>query len=240
MEIVIICAVGVGGATLLGAVLGFFFRDAAMRYSALITSIAAGIMLSAAISGLVEPAFEAEMPYGVAVAGLGIFAGALTLHLIERYVTPRKHDTGRLGPSILFAIAIAIHNLPEGIAAGVGFGSERIDEALAIAIGIAIHNIPEGMIVIAPMLSEGVKPTRALIYAAAGGVAEIIGTFLGYYAVNAVLSMLPFALSFAGGTMLYVIAAEMIPEGQRDGGRRATFSLILGFTVMSAINALVS
>ena len=240
MEIVIITAIGVGGATIVGAVLGFVFRTAAVRFSSPITSFAAGVMLAAAVSGLIEPAFASGRGVDILCALGGVFAGSASLYLTERYIPLGKCDTGGVRSAILFAIAIAIHNLPEGIAAGVGFGSDRIDEALAIAVGIALHNIPEGMIVIAPMLSAGVSPLRTFLFAAAGGAAEVLGTLLGYFAVSAAEALLPFALSFAGGTMLYVIASEMIPESQRDGRRRATFSLIFGFGVMTAISALMA
>lgn len=234
-----ITAMGVGGATIVGALLGFIFRSAAMRFSSPITSFAAGVMLAAAVSGLIEPAFASGTTVDIIRALFGIFLGSISLYLTERYIPLGKCDTGGVRSAILFAIAIAIHNLPEGIAAGVGFGSGRIDEALAIAIGIALHNIPEGMIVIAPMLSAGISPIKTFFFAAAGGLAEVIGTILGYYAVSVAQALLPLALCFAGGTMLYVIASEMIPESQRDGRRRATFSLIFGFAVMTAINAII-
>ncbi len=140
--------------------------------------------------------------------------------------------------ALLFAIAIAIHNLPEGIAAGTSFGSGEISDALSVTLGIALHNIPEGMIAIAPMLAAGISRTKTLIFALSGGIAEVIGTFLGYYAASLASALLPFSLAFAGGTMLFVIAGEMIPESQAENPRRATFSLLIGFTVMIAIGAL--
>ena len=102
-----------------------------------------------------------------------------------------------------------------------------------IAGGIALQNIPEGMVIIAPMLSAGVKPSKTFIIAAATGLVEVIGTFIGYFAVSVSTAILPFALSFAGGTMLYVISDEMIPETHAHGCERgATYALLVGFCIM--------
>ena len=136
--------------------------------------------------------------------------------------------------------AIAIHNLPEGIAAGVGFGSENTTGALIIAGGIALQNIPEGMVIVGPMLAAGVKPRRAFLLAALTGVVEVVGTLIGYLAVSVASAILPFALAFAGGTMLYVISDEMIPETHAHGHQRgATYALLLGFSVMLITDVLL-
>lgn len=136
---------------------------------------------------------------------------------------------------MLFVAAIAIHNLPEGIAAGVGFGSENVAEALTIAGAIALQNIPEGMVIISPMLSAGVGKGRAFLLALITGLIEVAGTFIGYFAVTAASAFLPLALAFAGGAMLYVISDEMIPETHAHGSERgATYALIIGFCVMLA------
>ena len=133
----------------------------------------------------------------------------------------------------MFVIAIAIHNLPEGIAAGVGFGSGDTAGALIIAGGIALQNIPEGMVIIAPMLAAGMSRKKTFLIAMLTGVIEVIGTLIGFFAVSVSISVLPFALAFAGGTMLYVISDEMIPETHAHGGERGTtFALIVGFCLM--------
>ena len=139
----------------------------------------------------------------------------------------------KLGNVLLFVSAIAIHNLPEGIAAGVGFGSENTAQALIIAGGIALQNIPEGMVIIAPMLAAGVSPKRTFVAAMITGLVEVIGTLIGYFAVSIASAILPFALAFAGGTMLYVISDEMIPETHAHGHQRgATYALLVGFSIM--------
>ena len=139
-----------------------------------------------------------------------------------------------------FVMAIAIHNFPEGIAAGVGFGSGDTAQALIIAGGIALQNIPEGMVIIGPMLAAGVPPKRTFFYAALTGVVEVIGTLIGFFAVSVSAAILPFALAFAGGTMLYVISDEMIPETHAHGSERgATYALLAGFCLMLATDVLL-
>ena len=138
-----------------------------------------------------------------------------------------------LNKVLLFVMAIAIHNLPVGIAAGGGFGTGNTADALTIAGGIALQNVPEGMVIIAPMMSAGINRKRTLFIALLTGAVEVIGTFIGYFAVSISSAILPFALAFAGGTMLYVISDEMIPETHAHGGERgATYALLAGFCLM--------
>jgi len=244
MDIVLLTALGVGGATLIGSIIGFSFKNLSHKFSDLILSFAAGIMLCAAVVGLILPSLESGNNYSVFVTVAGIFSGALLINLMDKAV-PHLHrlsgldieehgkNNEKLDKVLLFVLAIAIHNLPEGIAAGVGFGTGNTSEALTIAGGIALQNIPEGMVIISPMLAAGMSRKRTLIAAALTGVVEVIGTFLGYFAVQLSTAVLPFALAFAGGTMLYVISDEMIPETHsHESASGATYSLILGFAVM--------
>ena len=133
-------------------------------------------------------------------------------------------------------MAIAIHNLPEGIAAGVGFGTENTGEAIAIAVGIALQNVPEGMVIIAPMLAAGISQGRTFFIALLTGLVEVLGALLGFFAVSISSAILPFALAFAGGTMLYIISDEIIPETHAHGAEcGATYSLLGGFCLMLAM-----
>lgn len=251
MEVILLTALtalGVGGATVIGAAIGFLFKNISHRFSDIVLSFAAGVMLAASVFGLVIPSLERGGRYGVLVTILGIFAGAVSLNFIDKLV-PHLHklagedieshkDTG-LSKVLLFVTAIAIHNLPEGIAAGVGFGAGDVPGALIIAGGIALQNIPEGMVIIAPMLAAGVKPGRTFIIAALTGLVEVVGTFIGFFAVSNSSAILPFALAFAGGTMLYVISDEMIPETHAHGSERgATYALLVGFCLMLAVDVL--
>lgn len=243
MRMVLITALGVGGATLIGSVIGFIFKNISHRFSDIVLSFAAGVMLSAAVLGLIVPSVEYGGKYGIIITVAGIFVGALCLNLIDK-VVPHLHKlvgadiedhkgNGNLSKVLLFVTAIAIHNLPEGIAAGVGFGSGNTAEALMIAGGIALQNIPEGMVIIGPMLAAGVSPGRTFVCALITGLVEVVGTLLGFFAVSASQAILPFALAFAGGTMLYVISDEMIPETHAHGSERgATYALLIGFCVM--------
>ena len=242
MEMVLITALGVGGATFIGSVLGFIFKKISHKFSDIVLSFAAGVMLSAAVLGLIIPSIEYGGDYGIIITVIGVFVGAVSLNLIDKLVPHlhklvgndiEEHHNANLSKVLLFVMAIAIHNLPEGIAAGVGFGSGNTNQALLIAGGIALQNIPEGMVIIGPMLSAGVSQKKTLVVALITGLVEVIGTLIGYFAVSVSAAVLPFALAFAGGTMLYVISDEMIPETHSHGCERgATFSLLIGFSIM--------
>ena len=242
MDLVLLTALGVGGATFFGSLIGFIFKKISHRFSDIVLSFAAGIMLAAAVLGLILPSLEYGGKYGLITTVAGIFAGALCLNLIDKLVPHlhklvgpdiESHNYANLSKVLLFVTAIAIHNLPEGIAAGVGFGSDNQTQALLIAGGIALQNIPEGMVIIGPMLAAGVSTKKALIIGLITGLVEVVGTFIGYFAVTLSSAILPFALAFAGGTMLYVISDEMIPETHAHGAQRgATYALLVGFCVM--------
>ncbi len=246
---VLLTALGVGGATVIGALIGFIFKKIPHKMNDVLLAFAGGIMLAAATFGLILPSIEMGGDFGLLFAVTGIFAGALFLNVIDRIV-PHLHrlidaseksscspNSKNLNRVLLFVIAIGIHNLPEGIAAGVGFGAGEIGDALVIALGIALQNIPEGMIIIAPLLAAGVSAGKTFALAAATGVIEVLGTFLGYFAVSFSTAVLPFALAFAGGTMLYVISDEMIPETHAHGAERsATYSLLFGFCLMLTLD----
>ena len=242
MDLVLLTALGVGGATMIGAVIGFIFKRQSHRFSDIVLSFAAGVMLAAAVLGLILPSLEYGGKYGLLISVAGIFVGAFCLNLMDKLVPhlhrlagteDEAHNNANLSKVLLFVTAIAIHNLPEGIAAGVGFGSGNNSQALMIAGGIALQNVPEGMVIIAPMLAAGVSRKRTLICALLTGVVEVVGTLLGYFAVSFSTAVLPFALAFAGGTMLYVISDEMIPETHAHGSQRgATYALLVGFCLM--------
>ena len=249
MEMVLLTALGVGGATLIGVIIGFIFKNISHRFSDIVLSFAAGVMLAAAVLGLILPSVEYGGKFGLIYSVAGIFAGAFALNLIDKLVPhlhaligdeAETHNNQSLDKVLLFVTAIAIHNLPEGIAAGVGFGSGDTDKALLIAGGIALQNIPEGMVIIGPMLSAGIKPKKTFIAAAITGVVEVIGTLIGYFAVTVSEAILPFALAFAGGTMLYVISDEMIPETHAHGSQQgATYALLVGFCLMLVSDVLL-
>ena len=247
MELVLLTALGVGGATVFGSLLGFGFKHLSHKFSDFVMAFAAGVVLAAAVLGLIIPSLEYGGNYGVLITVAGIFAGALFLNVIDKLV-PHLHRLvgaeegggANLSKVLLFVTAIAIHNLPEGIAAGVGFGAGDNTRALIVAGGIALQNIPEGMVIIGPMLAAGVTPKRTFLCAFMTGLVEVAGALLGYFAVSVAELILPFALAFAGGTMLYVISADMIPETHAHGHQKgATYTLLAGFCVMLAMDVLL-
>lgn len=240
MKLAVISAFGVGGATIFGVILGFIFNRVSHKFNDSVLGFAAGIMLASAILGLVVPSLEEG---NVWITLAGIICGAFFLNCADK-LTPHLHNISadesseeihpekqkNLDKVLLFVIAIAIHNFPEGIAAGVGFGTENIGNAITVALGIALQNIPEGMIIVSPLIMAGAAKRKVFFIACFTGVIEIAGTMIGYGAVNIATVILPFALAFAGGTMIYVVSDEMIPETHSHGYERlATYALLIGF-----------
>ncbi len=255
VKTVVLTALGVGGATVVGSLVGFIFKKPSQKFHDATLSFAAGVMLCAATLGLIVPSLEMSISskklITIFITILGIFLGAISLNLIDKLV-PHLHKitgadieshpqkTEALNKVLLFVIAIAIHNLPEGIAAGVSFGSENTAHALVVAGGIALQNIPEGMVIVAPMISSGISKKRTFLIALSTGLIEVVGTIVGYFAASISAFILPFALAFAGGTMLYVISDEMIPETHSHGNERlSTYALLVGFAVMLSFDFLL-
>ena len=255
IKTVLLTALGVGGATVVGSLFGFIVKKPSQKFNDITLSFAAGVMLCAATLGLIVPSLEMSISskkiITILVTVAGIFIGAISLNLIDKLVPhlhkmtgvdteAHPHKTEQLNKVLLFVIAIAIHNLPEGIAAGVSFGSENTAHALVIAGGIALQNIPEGMVIIAPMVSSGISKKRTFLIALSTGLIEVVGTLIGFFAASISAFILPFALAFAGGTMLYVISDEMIPETHSHGNERAsTYALLVGFAVMLCFDFLL-
>ena len=203
---------------------------------------AAGVMLAATSFSLIVPAVELG---GVWITVVGVAVGALFLDRVEKY-TPHLHPAlGLEGPRSnlnrvwLFILAITIHNFPEGLAVGVGFGSGDTGSGTALAIGIGLQNMPEGLAVALPLLREGYPKGTALLIALLSGLVEPIGGLIGVAAVTVARPFLPFGLAFAAGAMLFVISDEIIPETHRGGFERvATFGVVIGFIVMMALDNL--
>lgn len=246
MGIVFVTAFTVGGATILGSVLGFFLRRISQRFEDFVMSFAAGVMLSASILGLILPSVASGGKWGILHTLCGIGVGAVCISCTDRFLpyagkligtACQNHAADKV---LLFAAAIAIHNFPEGLAAGVSFGTGNVKDALLIAGGIALQNVPEGMVTVIPLLAAGFPPKKALQCGIVTGIIEIAGTLLGYYAVTVISAILPFALAFAGGTMLFVIADEMIPETHGHGNEHAaTYALLIGFCLMMVSDLLL-
>lgn len=241
-----ISAAGLCGATIIGSVLGFLIKGLSHKWNDTILGYCAGIMLAAATLGLIVPAFEQGEQWWLVVAG--VMAGAFFLNVLD-LVTPHLHHiTGldaeehrhnaSLNRILLFVMAIALHKLPEGMAAGVSL-SDVVATNWTVSLGIAIQNVPEGMVVIAPLLLAGVKPMRTFVISVAIGLLEVVGVWLGFALGSASQALLPVMLGFAGGAMLYVTSDEMIPETHAHGyQKQATYALLLGFMSLVLIEKL--
>lgn len=238
-----ISAAGLAIATVIGSLLGFFIKAMPHKWNDAILGFCAGIMLAVSSIGLIEPAAESAGLSHWWLIVIGVVLGMVFLnildlltphlHLITGLDAEEHHNNASLNHVLLFVLAIALHKLPEGIAAGVGFNSVETADAWAVTLGIAIQNIPEGMVVIAPLLIEGVSKIRTFLIALAIAMLEIVGVWIGYGlgAISEVL--LPVMLALAGGAMLYVVSDEMIPETHAHGYEKvATYALILGFVTL--------
>ena len=231
-----------GVSTVIGTLIGFLFRRIPHKYNDCILGSAAGFMLAAAILGLILPAISHDSAYAVPMTLAGMLAGAFLVSILD-VVTPHLHHLAGLdmekhpadhgtGRVLLFIAAIAIHKLPEGLAAGVSFGTENMSDILTVAGSISLQNIPEAMVIVAPLLQIGVTRRRTLLISCAIAGISMLSTAAGYALITVTAPLLPFILAFAGGAMLYVVSDEMIPETHAHGHEKlATFSLLGGFMV---------
>lgn len=236
-----ICAAGLCGATLIGAVLGFIIKELPHKWNDTVLGYCAGIMLAASTLGLIVPAFNMTELSSCWIVIVGVMVGALFLNVLD-LVTPHLHHiTGldqeehrnnkTLNHILLFVMAIAIHKMPEGMAAGVSMSTQETD--WSVSVGIALQNIPEGMVIIAPLLLAGVTRARTLVISLAIGLLEVVGVWIGFAMGTASETLLPVMLGFAGGAMLYVTSDEMIPETHAHGyQKQATYALLLGFMTL--------
>lgn len=253
MNSVWISAAGLCGATIIGSLLGFLIKEIPHKWNDTILGYCAGVMLAASTIGLILPAFEARtdmMHYFLII--LGVMFGAFFLNILD-LVTPHLHhitgidaethnNNAQVNRVLLFVLAIALHKLPEGLAAGVSMAAPSASDGasgFAVSLGIALQNVPEGMVIIAPLLLAGVKPMRTFIISLVIGLLEVVGVWLGYGLGSRFESVLPMILAIAGGAMLYVTSDEMIPETHAHGyQKQATYALLLGFMTLLLIEHL--
>lgn len=250
MSAVWISAIGLCGASVLGSLIGLLFKQMSHKWHDTIMGYCAGVMLAASVLGLILPASDMVGLVGGWQVVVGVIVGAMFLNLLDK-VTPHLHHLTGLDPEehsgnssinkvLLFVLAIAIHKLPEGVAVGVGFNNEVESDAWSVAIGIALQNVPEGMVVISPLLLSGVSRMRTLLISIAIGLLELVGVWIGYLLGGLSEMFLPMMLSFAGGSMLYVISDEMIPETHAHGYQKmATYALLLGFLTLLFMDKMV-
>ncbi len=244
------------GLTALGAGTVFFTKRFNRKFLDLMLGFAAGVMVAASFWSLLAPALE--MSEGLNIpkwvpAAVGFIMGGVFLRGIDKVLPhlhlgyPKSEAEGiktSWHRSTLLVLAITLHNIPEGLAVGFAFGavgagleSANMAGAIALALGIGIQNFPEGMAVSMPLLREGLSRKRAFWYGQLSGVCEPIAAVVGAAAVVFAGSILPYALAFAAGAMIFVVAEEVIPEAQREGNvDLATGGVMIGFTVMMVLD----
>jgi ZIP family zinc transporter len=235
-----------GAATALGAMFVLVARKLSEPLNDALLGFSAGVMLAASFFSLIIPGIEyAQKSLGsTTLATLLVIAalmlGAITLSIVNRYA-PHEHfilglkgvDARTLKRIWLFVIAITLHNFPEGLAVGVGFGGGDIAGGTALAIGIGLQNIPEGLAVAAALFSLGYSRQTAFAIGAATGLVEPVGGLLGVTAVTLFQPLLPWGLGFAAGAMLFVVSNEIVPETHRRGHEElATYGLMIGLALM--------
>jgi ZIP family zinc transporter len=239
-----------GLATGVGALPALFFKNVPDRLMSALLGGAAGVMLAATSFSLIVPGIEHGNflwpGYGVYAVATGILLGAICLDLVDRLLPHEHFILGHEGPSSrmkriwLFIIAITIHNFPEGLAVGVGFGGGDITNGTSLAIGIGLQNMPEGLAVALPLLGLGYSRLKAIGIATLTGLVEPVGGLLGVAAVSVFHPVLPLGMAFAAGAMLFVISDEIIPETHAKGrSRLATFGIVTGFVIMMTLDNLL-
>lgn len=249
----LVATLGTWAVTALGAGLVIVFRDVEERVLDAMLGFASGVMIAASVWSLLIPAMEltgGRTPWLPATVGL--FSGACFLGLIDQLLPhlhpgqPEEHAEGlstEWQRTVLLVLAITLHNIPEGLAVGVAFGaaalgmdSVTLGAAVALAIGIGIQNLPEGAAVSVPLRREGMSRRKSFWYGQMSGAVEPVAGVIGALAVLTVRPILPYALSFAAGAMLFVVVEELIPESQTRKSKWATMSAVAGFAVMMILD----
>ncbi len=244
------------GVTALGAAVVFVFKEVNRKLLDAMLGFAAGIMIAASFWSLLAPAIEMAEAQGMAgwmPAVVGFLSGGAFLYIVDKILPhlhlgfPMEEAEGihtNWNRSVLLVLAITLHNIPEGLAVGVAFGavaagvpSATLGGAIALAVGIGIQNFPEGLAVSAPLRREGWSRSKSFMYGQASGLVEPIAGVIGAAAVLLMRPLLPYALSFAAGAMIYVVVEELIPESQLEKNTDlATVGAMLGFALMMTLD----
>lgn len=250
MRELLICAVGLGLSSIFGSAIGLTVRRVPHNWNDIFLGFCAGMMLTASIVCLIFPAVEMTAASSWWQVVGGVAAGVALIGILDRFTPHLHHLSGikeeerhtsntSLNRVMLFVMAIAIHKFPEGLATGVSFNGDQ-DNAIAVALTIALQNIPEGIVVVTPLLMAGVRFLNTLVIAICVAALEVAGVFAGYFIGDISALLLPFMLSLAGGTMLYIISDEMIPETHSHGfQKQATYALVAGVLTMLFLEASV-
>lgn len=239
-----LASLAAGLATGVGALPALLFKKATDRWLDAALGFAAGVMIAASMFGLLVPAFRLG---GIWLTALGFVIGVAVLDGANQIIPHRHWMGGKEGApstlrrSWLLLLAMAIHNLPEGLAVGVSFGEEEGSAGFMIAAGIGLQNIPEGLAIAFPLIRDGHSRWRAVAYTTLTGLVEPVLALIGVTLVTIAKSVLPIGLAFAAGAMLYVVFQELIPESHRRGYQReSTFCTLCGMIVMIMLAYYVS
>ncbi|MDF2722324.1 MAG: zinc/iron permease [Paenibacillus sp.] len=243
------------GMTALGAALVFATKQLNQRLLDSMLGFAGGVMIAASYWSLLAPAIELSENNAIGSwfpAACGFVCGGLFLWGIDKLL-PHLHpntnvaeglDPGRRKRSTLLVLAITLHNIPEGLAVGIAFGAlansgteATLAGAVTLALGIGIQNFPEGVAVSMPLRGDGMSRGKSFVYGQFSGMVEPIAAVIGALAVSIIEPLLPYALSFAAGAMIFVVAEEVIPSSQEKGNKDlATMSLMFGFVLMMVLD----
>lgn len=243
------------GVTALGAAFVFLFKKVNRTFMDAMLGFAAGVMIAASFFSLISPATEMakslDLPvwqtvsFGFFAGGLLIFIGDKLFSLIENKI---ERSSSAVKRSVMLMTSITLHNIPEGLAVGVSFGSlaynldgATLSAAIMLAVGIGLQNFPEGMAVSLPLRREGYSRARAFTLGQLSGIVEPLSGYLGALLVLSVRALLPFFMSFAAGAMIYVVVAELIPESQSNEKKDfMAFFTLIGFVVMMILDLSLS
>ncbi|SER89745.1 zinc transporter, ZIP family [Gracilibacillus ureilyticus] len=245
------------GMTAIGAALVFAAKAFHQKLMDSMLGFAGGVMIAASFWSLLSPALEMAQEDDVAAwipAAIGFMLGGIFFVGIDKLI-PHLHPTSQVADaegyqptnrkrSTLMVLAITLHNIPEGLAVGVAFGavaadlsSASVTAAVTLGLGIGIQNLPEGVAVAMPLRRDGMSRRKSFFYGQLSGMVEPIAAVIGVLAVTAIEPLLPYALSFAAGAMIFVVAEEVIPGSQEEGNKDlASMSLMIGFTVMMILD----
>lgn len=237
--------------TLLGSSIVFFFKKVNKNILDIMLSIAAGVMIAASFWSLIAPSIEMSIALKmnkVLIPSIGFICGGLLIVLLDKIFSKRNTcSSNNKKRCFMLVTSITLHNIPEGLAIGVAFGSilyhldgATISSAIGLAIGIGIQNFPEGVAVSVPLRCEGMSRSKAFFYGQLSGLIEVVASVLGAILVLKVRIVLPFFLAFAAGAMIYVVVKELIPECQTNKNKNliSMFSL-LGFIIMMILDVLL-
>lgn len=249
------------GCTIVGSAVVFFFKQVSRKLLDIMMGFAAGVMIAASFWSLLARSIEyVQSSYGKLSwlpAAIGFLVGGFFLRLIDAVVphlhlskdiseaeSVPEHSRKKLSKTALLFLAITIHNFPEGLAVGVAFGAlaanpspEAFVGAIDLALGIGLQNVPEGAALSIPIRTDGKSRLKAFYWGSMSAIVEPIGAVLGAVAVMAMTAILPYALSFAAGAMIFVVVEELIPDSQTNGNTDvATLGLMVGFVLMMVLD----